>query len=137
MFVACSAGKNKVVPNYYKLWKNKTDYVSVDEFEAQDIMEYDENGPVKFFRCVCTSKRYLYDLKRVLKNQKTMLVNEQIGVNNTKLRNTKHSHFVKSKTATRRCSLLATINQKMTLYNDQVDLCCNISLTTIFQLFMA
>lgn len=114
--------KNKVVPNYYKMWKNKKDYVTVEEFYAQDIMNYDEKGAVKFFRCVCRSKRYLYDLKRVLKNQKTMLVKEQIGVKNTVLRDTKHSHFVKSKTATKSTLQYVGYNQQpMVLYNDQVD----------------
>ena len=74
------AEKDKEVeayPNVSNRMKKDYSYVLVEEFRAQDIMNYDESGPVSFFKIRVKKKRYLYDVKNVLKNKTSRIVKEQ------------------------------------------------------------
>ena len=64
-------------PNVVNRMKQDYSYVLVEEFRAQDIMNYDESGPVSFFKIRVKKKRYLYDVKNVLKNKSSRIVKEQ------------------------------------------------------------
>jgi len=51
--------------------------VDVFEFEAQDILQYNENGPLRFFKIVVKSKYYLNDVKAIVCNRRRYIINLQ------------------------------------------------------------
>ena len=90
----------RVVPNCQRLMSQSAFYVTVTRFEGQDIMNYQESGPVYFYKCTCESKRYLYDLKKVLKNEEVLVVDKQLSKNKKVLTNITFSHYTKSDVTT-------------------------------------
>ena len=58
------------MPNFYNRMREEVNYnhALVEEFQAQDIMNFNEQGTVSFFKISVKSKRYFYDVKKILKN---------------------------------------------------------------------
>lgn len=114
--------RENVVPNFARLMHfDPKDYVTVEEFKGQDIMDYDESGPVSFFRIKCKSKRYMYDLKKVLENRHMLVVAHQLNKTKKILSNTTFSHYTKSHVTTAKTMRDVGFGLKLTIYNGQTD----------------
>ena len=119
--------KNKdctTMPNFYNRMREdvKYNHALVEEFQAQDIMNFNEQGTVSFFKIHVKSKRYFYDVKRILKNVKSRIVTHQTNLKKVKLMNTKvrmyRKNTVKNVVEFKSAGVQ---DHQFTLYNEQVD----------------
>jgi DNA polymerase delta subunit 1 len=112
------------VTNVYNRLREDLKYplVSVFEFQAQDIMNYSESGPISFFKIYVKSKRYLYDVKRILKNQKSRIIVYQTDLKGIQLKNDEKRSFKKKNVqSVVQYKFTGVRNHAFTLYNEQVD----------------
>ena len=114
----------ETVPNVFNRLREESEYplVTVQEFRAQDIMNYSENGPISFLKIFVKSKRYLYNVKRILKNQKSRIITHQTNLKGVMLKNLKQRSFRKRKIkSVIRFKCTGVRGHQFTLYNEQVD----------------
>lgn len=110
------------ISNFHKKCTKFVEIVTVEETMAQNIMDYREEGPISFFKCTVKSKRYLYDLKKVLSNTSVPMVLKQVDENKKVLKNTTVSAYLKSSVTTQFEQMQCGVRgHKFTLFNDQVD----------------
>jgi len=112
------------VPNVFNRLREENKYplVFVEEFRAQDIMNYNETGPISFFKISVKSKRYLYNVKKILKNHKSRIIVQQKNLKGIVLKNLQHRTFRKTHVkSVVRYKHAGVREHQFTLYNDQVD----------------
>lgn len=112
------------MPNLYNKLREEVKYnhALVEEFYAQDIMNYNEEGNVSFFKIHVKSKRYLYEVKKILKNVKSRIVIHQTNLKKQILKNTTVRHFQKNTVKNViQFKSIGVRDHKFTLYNEQVD----------------
>lgn len=130
--------KESVLNFKYQLSKSK-EYVTVSQFDAQDIINWNEDGPVSFFKITLESKYLLTDVKKILRNNKMKILQGQTwGVedkktgdqHNQKIFDAQKRYLPKKKEDSYHKSVLkcefqymhcGICNDSYTLYNDQVD----------------
>jgi len=101
----------------------------VYELKGQDVMNYNEDGPVRFFKIVLESKYSLYDLKKILSGGYIPVITQQISwTNNTQLVDDSFPHRFPKKykggfynTGTTSQSTYFGYGRELTVYNNQVD----------------
>jgi len=110
------------VSNHFKLCNGNDELVTVEAFMAQDISEYREDGCVAFFKCTVKSKRFLYMVKQVLRNQLQQTVLYQQNMKRIKITDNEQRYFDKQKVQTVTSRMrVGMFNRTFTIYNDQVD----------------
>lgn len=113
--------KHDHVLNIKNRMKSTPNYVSVSEFKAQDIMNYNEDSLVSFFKISIQSKRYLYNVKKVLNNASSRVVRKQTTLKGVEIRGMDR-YFSREKVKNIiEYKGIGVRNHKFTLYNDQVD----------------
>ena len=112
------------MPNFFNRMREdvKYNHALVEEFKAQDIMNYNEEGTVSFFKISVKSKRYFYDVKKILKNVKSRIIIHQTNLKKEKLTNINVRHFRKGSVKNIiRFKSVGVRDHQFTLYNEQVD----------------
>jgi DNA polymerase delta subunit 1 len=112
----------KTVTNVLKGMEVVEHVAHVEEIHAQDIMQYHEDGPLRFFKITVDSKYYMYDLKSILTNQKREVIYRQYYEEEEE-RDTYTLPKVLDDMALCMCLKLERVglNRAYTIYNDQVD----------------